>query len=86
MVLLDQELQSLRNMGNECEAAADEIVRLRHLLGRAADKALTLADSYEMAVARLVLAMDYMHPEQKRAFTVAWTEKRREMKAVGLRA
>lgn len=24
-----QELQSLRNLGNECEAAADEIVRLR---------------------------------------------------------
>ena len=27
--LTDQELQTLRNMGNESEAAADEIVRLR---------------------------------------------------------
>ena len=27
--MTDQELQSLRNMGNECEAAADEIARLR---------------------------------------------------------
>lgn len=28
-MLTDQELQSLRNMGNEAEAAADEIVMLR---------------------------------------------------------
>lgn len=28
-MLTDQELQSLRNMGNEAQAAADEIVRLR---------------------------------------------------------
>ena len=26
--MTDQELQTLRNMGNECEEAADEIVRL----------------------------------------------------------
>ena len=29
-MLTDQELQSLRNMGNEAEAAADEIQRLRN--------------------------------------------------------
>lgn len=29
MSLTDKELQSLRNMGNECEEAADEIERLR---------------------------------------------------------
>lgn len=29
-----RQLQSLRNMGNECEAAADEIERLRALLER----------------------------------------------------
>ena len=28
-MLTDQELQSLRNMGNEAEAAADEIMELR---------------------------------------------------------
>lgn len=28
-MLTDQELQSLRNLGNEAEAAADEIERLR---------------------------------------------------------
>lgn len=28
-MLTDKELQSLRNLGNEAEAAADEIVRLR---------------------------------------------------------
>jgi hypothetical protein len=65
---------------------ADEVDRLRGRLGEAADKALTHADSYEMAVARLVLAMDYMHPEQKRAFNAAWAEKRAELRAVGLRA
>jgi hypothetical protein len=31
-MLTDHELQSLRNMGNECEQAADEIVRLRAAL------------------------------------------------------
>lgn len=31
-MLTDQELQSLRNLGNECEAAADEIVRYRAAL------------------------------------------------------
>ncbi len=31
-MLTDQELQSLRNMGNESEAAADEIARLREFL------------------------------------------------------
>ena len=32
MMLNDQELQSLRNLGNEAEAAADEIERLRDCL------------------------------------------------------
>ena len=31
-MLTDKELQSLRNLGNEAEAAADEIVRLRGLV------------------------------------------------------
>lgn len=31
-MLTDQELQSLRNLGNEAEAAADEIERLRAAL------------------------------------------------------
>jgi hypothetical protein len=31
-MMTDRELQSLRNQGNECEAAADEIERLRALL------------------------------------------------------
>ena len=30
--MTDQELQSLRNMGNEAEAAADEIARLRGIV------------------------------------------------------
>ena len=64
----------------------NELRRLRGRFGDAADKALTYADSYEMAVARLVLAMDYMHPEQKRAFNAAWSEKRAELRAVALRA
>ena len=34
-MLSDQELQSLRNLGNESEAAADEIVRLRAIIGTA---------------------------------------------------
>lgn len=59
-----------------------EIERLRARLGQAADKALTYAESYEMAVARLVLALDYMHPEQKRAFNGAWAEKRAELRAL----
>ena len=33
-MLTDRELQGLRNMGNEAEAAADEIDRLRSLLDR----------------------------------------------------
>ena len=33
--MTDQELQSLRNIGNECEAAADEITRLRAALAAA---------------------------------------------------
>jgi hypothetical protein len=33
-MLTDQELQTLRNMGNEAEAAADEIVSLRAELAR----------------------------------------------------
>ena len=74
-----------------CVAQSPRMVRneLRRLQGRfgdAADKALTFAESYEMAVARLVLAMDYMHPEQKRAFNAAWAEKRAELRAASLRA
>lgn len=64
----------------------DKVARLERQLGQAADRALTYAESYEMAVARLVLAMDYMHPEQRRAFNAAWAEKRAELRAVGLRA
>lgn len=33
-MLTDKELQSLRNLGNEAEAAADEIVRLRAEVSR----------------------------------------------------
>ena len=65
-----------------CDDAADEIERLRSRFAEAAGKALTYAESYEMAVARLVLAMDYMHPEQKRAFNAAWAEKRAELLAL----
>jgi len=64
----------------------NELRRLRGRFSDAADKALTYADSYEMAVARLVLAMDYMSPEQRRAFNAAWAEKRKELRAVSLRA
>ena len=60
----------------------DKVARLERQLGQAADKALTYAESYEMAVARLVLALDYMHPEQKRAFNAAWAEKRAELRAL----
>ena len=43
--MTNQELQSLRNMGNEAEAAADEIERLRaELLREHADHKQTLAD------------------------------------------
>lgn len=63
-----------------------ELRRLQGRCGDAADKALTFAESYEMAVARLVLAMDYMRPEQRRAFTAAWAEKRAELRACSLRA
>lgn len=38
-MLTDQELQNLRNMGNEAEAAADEIVSLRALLAEACKRA-----------------------------------------------
>ena len=43
-MLSDQELQSLRNLGNEAEAAADEIFRLRAIVsnGRAAYSAYGL--------------------------------------------
>ncbi len=34
-MMTDQEFQSLRNMGNEAEAAADEIERLREALAAA---------------------------------------------------
>lgn len=64
----------------------NELRRLKGRFGDAADKALTYAESYEMAVARLVLAMDYMHPEQRRAFNAAWAAKREELRAVSLRA
>jgi hypothetical protein len=36
--LTDRELQSLRNMSNECEEAADEIVRLRAAIVEALDQ------------------------------------------------
>lgn len=36
-MLTDQELQSLRNLGNEAEAAADEIAHLRATLAMVAD-------------------------------------------------
>jgi hypothetical protein len=36
-MLTDKELQSLRNLGNEAEAAADEITLLRRLLGEYAE-------------------------------------------------
>jgi hypothetical protein len=36
-MLADQELQSLRNLGNEDEAAADEIVMLRAVVNSLAD-------------------------------------------------
>lgn len=38
-MLTDQELQSLRNLGNEAEAAADEVARLRAALKQANDQA-----------------------------------------------
>ncbi len=36
-MLTDQELQSLRNLGNEAEMAADEIARLHELLRKIGD-------------------------------------------------
>ena len=83
---------NLRMLGTpeETRAALDskdaEIARLKAKLNEFADKAMTYAASYEMAVARLVMAMEYMHPEQKRALSTAWAEKRAELKAMGLRA
>lgn len=38
-MLTDQELQNLRNMGNEAESAADEICSLRALLAEASKQA-----------------------------------------------
>lgn len=77
---------NLRILGTaeETRAALDskdaEIAQLKAKLNECADKALTYAASYEMAAARLVVAMGYMPPEQKRAFSAAWTEKRAELK------
>ena len=66
----------------DCALAADEIERLVRRFEQAADKALTYAESYEMAVARCVLSLDYMHPEQVRAFNEAWAAKRAELRAL----
>ena len=43
-MLTDQELQSLRNLGNEAEAAADEILQLRAALAQAKAEAETAYD------------------------------------------
>lgn len=67
---------------SEGSRAVDHLRRAR----KAEAEAKTFAHSYEMAVARLVLAMDYMHPEQKRAFNAAWAEKRAELRDLGLKA
>src|SRR5574343_440343 len=76
--------QSILGTAEETRAALDskdaEIAQLKAKLNECADKALTYAASYEMAAARLVVAMGYMPPEQKRAFSAAWTEKRAELK------
>jgi hypothetical protein len=63
-MLTDNELQSLRNLGNEAEAAADEIAKLR------ADVALlrtAMEDAfYQMSKARIWGGMDWhynqLHP------------------------
>ena len=76
-----EDSDGLQELADE-RADDDKVARLERQLGQAADKALTYAESYEMAVARLVLALDYMHPEQKRAFNAAWAEKRAELRAL----
>lgn len=50
------------------EAAKAEIARLQARLGEAVDQARTLEESYDTAVARLALAKDHMHPDQRVAF------------------
>ncbi len=79
---LRQFVSRAREAADRIEADADELARLRAKFGEAADKAMTYAASYEMAVARLVLALDHMHPEQKRALNDAWSAKRAELRAL----
>lgn len=45
-MLTDQELQSLRNLGNEAEAAADEIALLRARLNQQIDYTKLIEDCY----------------------------------------
>lgn len=58
-MLTDQELQSLRNLGNEAEAAADEIVRLRSALTVAANRMDMLALDFECGTTRRYIADDW---------------------------
>ena len=63
-MLTDQELQSLRNMGNEAEAAADEVARLR---GEVAMLRATMEGAaYQLSKARIWGGMDWhynpLHP------------------------
>ena len=56
-MLTDQELQSLRNLGNDAEAAADEIVRLRRVVEAVNMRdapLLTAAPKLEQALRELV--------------------------------
>lgn len=67
-MLTDQELQSLRNMGNEAEEAADEIMRLREEL------ALMTRDRdswIEQASARTQDALDLIAAERERCAKAA---------------
>ena len=64
------------------DAKDAEIERLRARFEKAAATALAIAESYELAVERLVLSMEYMQPEQRRAFNAAWAEKRAELRAL----
>lgn len=49
-MLTDKELQTLRNIGNEAEAAADEIEHLRGALERAADVARNACEGWNDAL------------------------------------
>lgn len=51
-MLTDRELQSLRNMGNEAEAAADEIAELRHAAAEHAAQADARIAELEAALAK----------------------------------